>query len=458
MSHPEVAERRPYRERAYSHDNWLICHQCGELQTLIPINADEQLLCHNCQQPLPLGRKGWLQHSTALVLAAVVLFVMGNSFDFLSLRLVSFEQSASILSGVAVLLANNQWLLAALVFATIFLFPLLEIAALLYLLVPYQFNRRLPGQIAVFRWLIRAQPWSMMEIFLLAILVTSVKLGDMARIMPGASMYAFFALVPVLAVAYGLIDKRNLWSWLEPRDCFIGCEQDKLYDCPVCEAMIGESVIDRHHQCPRCKSLVHKRIPNSLQKTTALVIAAIILYIPANILPFMTTHSLSSERDDTLVSGVISLLSHDMWVIALVVFVASIVVPIAKLVILLYLIYSADKGAALNVQHKLRLYHLTELVGRWSMVDVYVVTLLTALVQFGFLGNIEPGNALVAFAAVVVLTMLAAETFDPRLLDEPQESPGQFSGYSFSENPGQLFLEKFSPEQPSVKKVQHDSE
>ena len=426
---PAAQGGRPYIQRAYSHDDWLICDTCGELQLLVPVTADEELLCCCCRQPLPVGRKGWLQKSTALVITAVVLFIIGNCFDFLSLKLVSFEQNASILSGVAALLANGQWLLAALVFTTIFLFPLLEIIALLYLLVPYQLNLRLPGQIPVLRWLIRAQPWSMMEIFLLAILVTSVKLGDMARIIPGVSMYAFFALVPVLAVAYALVDKRNLWNWLLPHNCFIGQPDEPLYDCQVCEAMVGNSVIDRHHHCPRCKSIIHQRIPNSLQKTTALVAASIILYIPANVLPFMTTRSLSGERNDTLVSGVISLLNHDMWLIALVVFLASIVVPIAKLVILSYLIYSAHRGQALNVPHKLRLYHLTELVGRWSMVDVYVVTLLTALVQFGFLGNVEPGNALVAFAAVVVLTMLAAETFDPRLLDDAQESPGQFSAF-----------------------------
>ena len=128
---------------------------------------------------------------------------------------------------------------------------------------------------------------------------------------------------------------------------------------------------------------MHKRIPNSLQKP-ALIAASVILYIPANLLPFMTTRTLTGERDDTLVSGVISLLNHDMWLIAAVVFIASIVVPMAKLGVLIYLLASAHFQHYRNQATKIRLFHLTELIGRWSMVDVYVVTLLTALVQFGF--------------------------------------------------------------------------
>jgi paraquat-inducible protein A len=414
-----------------SHQAWQICQHCGELLRRVEATDDQILLCSNCQMPLPLGKTAWVQPATALSVAAVVLFIICNSFDFLSLKLVSFEQSASILSGVAALLAHDQWLLAALVFSTIFLFPLLEISALLYLLVPFQLNKKLPGQIAVLRWLIRAQPWSMLEIFLLAILVTSVKLGDMASLVPGISMYAFFSLVPILTITYAVIDRQSLWSFLVSDNCFVAKPDDKLYTCNVCEAMVGETLLDHSSQCPRCYSPMYKRIPNSLQKTTALMIAAVILYIPANLLPFMTTRTLTGDREDTLVSGVLSLMKHDMWLIAAVVFIASIVVPMAKLGVLIYLLASAHYHRYRNQAAKIRLYYVTELIGRWSMVDVYVVTLLTALVQFGFLGNVQPGNALVAFAAVVVLTMLAAETFDPRLLDAPQEQPGDFPANAF---------------------------
>lgn len=416
---------------AQSHKAWQICRHCGELLQRLDSTEEQALFCPHCQMPLPFAQTRWVQPATALSLAAVVLFVISNSFDFLSLKLVGFEQSASIISGVGALLAHQQWLLAALVFSTIFLFPLLEISALLYLLVPFQLRKKLPGQVAVLRWLIRAQPWSMLEIFLLAILVTSVKLGDMASLVPGISMYAFFSLVPILNIAYALIDRQSLWNYLISENCYVAKASDKLYACNVCEAMVGETLLDHSPHCPRCFSPMHKRIPNSLQKTTALLAASVILYIPANTLTFMTTRTLTGDRDDTLISGVIALMNHGMWLIAAVVFIASIVVPMAKLGVLIYLLASAHWKHYRNQATKIRLYHLTELIGRWSMVDVYVVTLLTALVQFGFLGNVQPGNALVAFAAVVVLTMLAAEAFDPRLLDSPQEQPGDFPAHAF---------------------------
>ena len=398
------------------HRDWLVCHECGQLQSIVPVSEDFELVCTNCEHVLHIGRGKWLDKATAFTLTGLILFIVSNCFVFISLRVGSFEQEATILTGVVALFDREQWLLCLLVFTTIFLFPLLEIIALLYLLIPYRLRIRLPGQIRVFRWLMQAQPWSMMEIFLLAVLVTSVKLQDMAKLTPGVSMYAFFALVASLAVAYWFIDKRNLWSWLNSNNCFCHDDQEILYDCEVCEALVGERTVDRLGKCPRCEARIHKRIPFSLQKTTAYLIAAAILYIPANLLPMMSFKTIGGTRSDTVMSGVIELLSHGMWAIATVVFVASVVIPIAKLVVMGYLVVSVKYNFLRGTRRRAQLYRLTELVGRWSMVDVYVVTLLTALVQFGFLGKVEPGGALLAFGAVVVLTMFAAMSFDARLL------------------------------------------
>jgi paraquat-inducible protein A len=145
-------------------------------------------------------------------------------------------------------------------------------------------------------------------------------------------------------------------------------------------------------------------------------VAAALLYIPANLLPIMSMTTLVGNRTDTIFSGVVSLVAHNLWGIAAVVFIASLVVPIAKLFILFYLIWSVARRDTRAMKERLWLFKVTELVGRWSMVDVFVVTLLTSLVQFGFLGSIAPGEALLPFAAVVVLTMLAAHAFDSRLI------------------------------------------
>lgn len=168
--------------------------------------------------------------------------------------------------------------------------------------------------------------------------------------------------------------------------------------------------------CPRCGAELHVRKPNSIQRTWALVIAAAFCYAPANIFPVMTVTSLGKPQSDTIFSGVVYLLTHGMWPLALIVFCASIVVPMAKLLSLSFLLISVQLGSAWRPAERTRLYRITEAIGRWSMVDIYVVTILVALVHLGNLATIQAEAGAVFFGTVVVLTMLAAESFDPRLI------------------------------------------
>jgi paraquat-inducible protein A len=169
-------------------------------------------------------------------------------------------------------------------------------------------------------------------------------------------------------------------------------------------------------RCPRCGAEVHERKPRSLERTWAWLIAAALCYLPANLLPIMKVTSLGRAQADTIMSGVVYLLLHGMWPLALVVFVASVFVPLLKLAILLGLLLSVHRGSRWRPVDRTRLYRITELIGRWSMVDIFVVTILVALVHLGNLATVEAQTGAVFFGAVVVLTMLAAESFDPRLI------------------------------------------
>jgi paraquat-inducible protein A len=168
--------------------------------------------------------------------------------------------------------------------------------------------------------------------------------------------------------------------------------------------------------CARCGSPLHQRKPNSLQRTWALVIAAALCYLPANVFPVMVVTSLGQSQADTILSGAIYLLTHGMWPLALIVFIASVCVPVLKIVALVSLLISVHRGSSWRPADRTRIYRLTEAVGRWSMTDIYVVTILVALVRLGNLATIEAGMGAVFFSMVVVLTMLAAESFDPRLI------------------------------------------
>lgn len=194
--------------------------------------------------------------------------------------------------------------------------------------------------------------------------------------------------------------------------------QASLLSCHQCHLLchVENPYLDAETKCPRCGEWLHSRKPNSITRTWALVITALILYLPANLLPVMHVTSLGKVQSDTILSGVVYLLLSGMWPLALLVFFASVVVPLLKLFILVYLLISVQRESKWRPKDRTRLYRITEAVGRWSMVDIYVVTILVALVKLGALATIEAGVGAVFFGGVVVVTMFAAMTFDPRLI------------------------------------------
>jgi len=193
-----------------------------------------------------------------------------------------------------------------------------------------------------------------------------------------------------------------------------------LLTCAHCRATVRAIAAERS-RCPRCDARLHARKPHSLATTTALVLTAAVLYIPANVLPVMQTHTVFKEDNDTIMSGVISLASSGSWPIALLVFFASIVVPLLKLVALGEILYAVARNSSSNPRQRSRLFRIVEFIGRWSMLDVFAVALLVTLVQIRSLATVHVRLGALAFAAVVVLTMLAAQSFDERLLWDTQQ-------------------------------------
>ncbi|HBE92003.1 MAG TPA: paraquat-inducible membrane protein A [Gammaproteobacteria bacterium] len=188
--------------------------------------------------------------------------------------------------------------------------------------------------------------------------------------------------------------------------------------CHTCNQVvrIGKN---SHHQglrCPRCGTKLHPRIHNSLLLTWMLVCLAFVLYIPANVLPMTRVVALGQAQEDTIMSGVIYFIQHGSWYIGLVIFIASVFVPMLKLAMLMFLLISVQRKSQWRPRERTRIYRITELVGRWSMLDIYVVTILIALVSLGVFADIDVGPAAIFFAGVVVLTIFAAKSFDPRLI------------------------------------------
>lgn len=192
--------------------------------------------------------------------------------------------------------------------------------------------------------------------------------------------------------------------------------QRGLMSCAACQLLSRPMASDEPAHCRRCGDVLEFRQSGSIQKTWALVIAAAICYVPAMMLPVLNTTTLGTSEGDTILSGVAFLYTSGSWPLALIVLIASVMIPLGKLAALVYLLVTVQRGSVTSNHERTKLYRVVELIGRWSMLDVFVDTFTVALVQLSPIMSVQPGPGVLFFAAVVVLTMLAAESFDPRLI------------------------------------------
>ncbi|MDE1951021.1 MAG: paraquat-inducible protein A [Burkholderiales bacterium] len=189
-----------------------------------------------------------------------------------------------------------------------------------------------------------------------------------------------------------------------------------LRGCETCGLVLGLPAPRGRWHCPRCGSALHARKPQSLQRTVAYLLTACVLYIPANLLPVMATSSVLGRDSHTLSGGILELWASGSWELAVIVFIASIAVPLLKIAALAVLVATAARRSGWRRRERAALYRMVETVGHWSMLDVFVVVLLVGMVRFGVLASVEPEPGLLAFGGVVVATMLASSAFDPRLI------------------------------------------
>jgi paraquat-inducible protein A len=386
------------------------------------------LRCCRCDAELSRSRPDSVDRALALTLTALVLFLVANSFPMVGLAVNGDLVQTSLLGAVRILYDDGVWPIAGLVFATTFLMPLLQMTTMAYLLLPLRFGRVPYRFDLVFRLLQLARPWGMTEVLILGMLVALVKLAHIASVVPGTALWTFGALMVLLAAASAAFDPEVVWARVAKT---AGSDTDhQPADTPAARTALASGLMICHScvqvvkagpdgdaaVCPRCGAHLHARKQDSITRTWAFLIAAMVLYIPANVLPVMNTSSLFGSEKDTILSGVVYLWTSGSWPLAIIVFIASIAVPMLKILALMFLVISTQIHSVWSPQQRARIYRVVELVGRWSMLDIYVITILVALVQFKALATIQAGPAAIAFGSVVVLTMFAAMSFDPRLI------------------------------------------
>jgi paraquat-inducible protein A len=382
-----------------------------------------------------------LNRTMALTFAAAIVLIIANVTPLMGLSVSGRQASTTIIGGAWQMWLQGQLITAMLVVFCTVVSPAVYIGIMCIILL-FVWRTQVPWWVStLLRWSEWNQSWAMVEVMMLGILVSLIKIGDLATVIPGVGMFAAGALVVLIAAMTVSFDPHEVWQRVE----WVGNEippdlsgsqstasSDRasihihtgmltginlgLVSCESCGLLTTPLDINEPGYCPRCGEELSLRRYDSIQRTWALIIAAVICYVPANLLPVMVTTTLIASEGTTIMSGVVWFYMTGSWPLALIVLIASVVIPLAKIIALAYLLITVQRRSIKGQHDRLRLYKLIEFVGRWSMLDVFVVTFTAALIQMQPLMSIKPGAGVLFFASVVVLSMIAARSFDPRVI------------------------------------------
>lgn len=419
--------------------NIVACPDCDLVQHIPALEPGSAARCSRCGTALALSRPDSLDRITALTVAAVIVFIIANVMPLMELSVAGRSARTTIIGGAVELWLGGQPVTGLLVLFCTVIAPAVHIG-IMFTVLFWLKKSSAPWWIGtLLRWSQWHQSWAMIEVMMLGILVALIKIADVATVIPGIGMFAAGALIVLIAAISVNFDSDEVWKRIEwaagemqpvppgsnplilARDVSPGTDELTgirlgLVSCESCRLLSRPADMNDPGFCPRCGRELAFRRHDSVQRTWALLVAALICYIPANLLPVMISHTMVSSEEDTILSGVVLLYMTGSWPLALIVLIASMVIPLAKILAISYLLVTVQRRSIKGLKDRLRLYRLVEFVGRWSMLDVFVVAFTAALIQMQPLMSIKPGAGVFFFAAVVVLTMIAAGSFDPRLI------------------------------------------
>lgn len=392
------------------------CHACGLRQLVPPLPLGTRARCRRCRTVLRSRRADSMQHALALALAALALLAITASATLMTVETAGIVHDADLIAGPAELVLHGMPSLAVAVVFTSLVAPAAKLLGTVYVLLAL----RMPYPPRHVRWVFRVvrglTPWSMAEVLLVGAFVAYVKLQVLVTLSVGPALLALVGLAFTMFWLDAALDADDVWDAIVRKGLGTApaAQGPGTIACHSCGLLSRPS--GARPRCPRCGAALHARKPNSVARTWAFVLGAAILYIPANYYPVLTVVQLGASAPSTILGGVIELIQARDWPLAAIVFLASLAIPILKLAALAAMLVATELHAARWLRERTTLFAITEFIGRWSMIDIFMESLLGALVQFGALVTIAPGIGAVSFCAVVILTMFAAESFDPRLM------------------------------------------
>ncbi|OAT53682.1 paraquat-inducible protein A [Providencia heimbachae ATCC 35613] len=372
--------------------------------------------CPRCNTTLISKWRHPYKQPAAYAFSALAMLFIACLFPFVKMGAAGIENEISLFQIIEIISTTRYSGLALFFLFFSLVIPAFCMVTIILLGLQVHLPKRL--KVWITRILFQMKTWCMAEIFLAGVLVSFVKLIAYGDIGVGLSFLPYCAFCMLQVRAFQCLDRHWLWNRIEAAPQLnkklkvgqTGISQDVRL-CLVCTAILPAE----QSQCPRCFAYGSVRRKQSIQWTLALLMTSIMLYVPANLLPVMTTNTLGSDLQSTIMDGVILLWEDGSYPVALIIFIASIMVPSLKMIGIAWLCLDS-KGYGNRDPHRMHfIYELVEYVGRWSMIDVFVITILAALVQMGQLMSIVPALGVIFFGVVVILTMFAAMTFDPRL-------------------------------------------
>ncbi len=397
------------------------CPDCGLFQRLPALRPGLVAECPRCDKVLRRRRRNSFTTVSALMVSGIVLFTILLYEPLLGIRLLGRDIETTLPVLPFALESFNMGELTILVLTFTLIAPLLKLGTTAGVLVGLRMRTVDPNSLAtlarVRAWL---TPWAMTEVFLLGLFVAYTRLTSYATVQIGPALYAMAGLMLIMVAADAWLDEHALWDAIGRRQPPAPVRPGWPIGCDTCGHV---SVGKPGDLCPTCESHLRIRKKEPIARCWALVTAAAALYVPANILPVMTIIQVHREYKSTIMGGVQELIAYKMWPLALIVFIASVVVPVLKLALLTYMLVATHRRSPIGLKRRTKMYRLVDVIGRWSMIDVFMITILTALVRMGAIASVIPEPGVVCFAGVVILTMIGAASFDPRVMWDAAEQP-----------------------------------
>ncbi len=391
----------------------IACSDCGTLQDLPPLRPGIAAVCPACANWLERTSGRSISAALACSLATFVLLFPANLLPLMSVSILGMTRESLLFSGV-ISLWNGQWVIvAALVAAFVVVLPFVRFGLLTAVLACIRLERR-PGWLgAGFRWSLRLDQWAMPDVYLIgfAIGYSRVAANLTVTVEPGGLCLIAAAFLCMLSRA--TLDRRTVWRSISP-ERNAPPPSTPAISCEVCELVLPADAADS--PCPRCRLLLTPRKPDAMMRTTALLIAGLALYFPANLYPMSTAMQAGRLVPHRIIDGVRELYQAGFWPLAIIIFCTSIAIPLLKILGLGGLLWSIKRRSSRRLALKTRFYRFIDEIGRWSNVDVFTIAVFVPLMQFGALASARAAWGATAFMLVVTLTMAASQAFDPRLL------------------------------------------